>query len=74
MISYGIKGLDVAEVRPHRYCPAIHENCCSNQDAFTSKNLWNNQFKFLIERYYETYLYSIKYLLGFSNEAFLLAR
>lgn len=74
LISYGMQGYSKAEIQTHPYCPKISENCCTKEDAIKSKNLWNNQFKFYIERYYETYLYSLKYVLGFSAEAYLLAR
>ncbi len=73
LISYGLSGFPKSEIQNHRYCPNISENCCSDEDAKRSKYLWNNQFKFYLERYYETYLISLKYLLGFSAEAYLLA-
>jgi hypothetical protein len=74
LISYGLTGHAKAEVDNHPYCPQIKENCCTEEDAIKAKQLWNNQFRFVIERYYETTLISLKYLLGYSNEAFLLAR
>lgn len=74
MLSYGLEGYSNAHVTPHRYCPMITHNCCTSADEATSMNLWNNQAKFIIEKYYETYLYSIKYLLGFSQEVFRLAQ
>ena len=74
LISYGLEGYHTAKLESHSFCPKITSNCCSNQDEQTSMHLWSNQVKFVVERYYETYLYSIKYLLGFSNELYLLAR
>ena len=73
LISYGMEGYQTAEIEAHPFCPKISENCCKRSDAEKSKNLWNNQFKFYIERYYSTYLYSLKYVLGYSAEAYLLA-
>lgn len=73
MLSYGLEGYNTARVSTHKYCPMITQNCCTPGDETTSLQLWNNQNKFLVERYYETYLYSIKYLLGFSQEVFRLA-
>ena len=67
-------GVDYSRVRKHRFCPEIKENCCTDDDAWRSKFLFNNQSKFILERYYQAYLISIKYLLGFSAEAYLLAR
>lgn len=73
LINYGMSGLDQSKVTVHPYCPNITENCCSLDDAIRSKYLWNNQSKFVMERYYQTFLVSMKYLLGFSGEAFLMA-
>jgi hypothetical protein len=36
--------------------------------------IWNSQARYLVEKYYETYLYSIKYVLGFSQEGMNLAK
>lgn len=74
LISYGMKGKHYAEVSTHEYCPHIVRNCCTKNDAVRSMNLWRGQSRYLTERYYQTYLTSLKYLLGFSAEAFLLAR
>jgi len=74
MITYGLDGYTTAQVSKHKYCPAINQNCCTPDDEEASHNLWNNQVRFFVERYYETYLYSVKYILGFSQEIYLLAR
>lgn len=74
MLSYGLEGYSSPRTETHKYCPMITQNCCSPQDETTSMQLWNNQAKHVLERYYETYLYSIKYLLGFSSEIYLLAK
>ena len=34
---------------------------------------WNSDPKYKIERWYETYLMSLKYILGYSSEVFKLA-
>ena len=74
LISYGLEGYSTAKMEGHSFCPKISSNCCSDKDESASMHLWSNQVRFIIERYYETYLYSLKYLLGFSNELYLLAR
>ena len=74
MMSYGLDGYSTAKMETHQHCPMITQNCCTPQDATTSMQLWNNQVKFVLEKYYETYLYSIKYILGFSSEVYLLAK
>ena len=35
--------------------------------------LWNSQGRKIIEKYYETYLFSLKYILGYSIEGIDLA-
>lgn len=35
--------------------------------------LWNSENQYIVEKYYETYLFSIKYILGYSIEALKLA-
>lgn len=52
----------------------IKSNCCSKEDAYRSKLFWNNEIKFKMDRFYITFLISLKYLLGYSLEVFLLAR
>lgn len=74
MVSYGLEGEITPKISNHKYCPMVTQNCCTPEDEETSMHIWNNQVKFVVERYYETYLYSIKYILGFSQELFLLAR
>lgn len=74
MLSYGLEGYSTAQVSTHKYCPMITQNCCTAADETTSMQLWNNQVKYTVERYYETYLYSIKYILGFSQEVYRLAQ
>ena len=36
--------------------------------------LWESENKYLIEKYYETYLFSVKYILGYSVEALKIAK
>lgn len=69
-----MSGQDESIVQQHPFCPEIFENCCSLDDAIRSKFLWNNQSKFILERYYQTYLITVKYLLGFTQEGYLLGR
>lgn len=74
MTSYGLEGYTTAQVQTHKYCPSITQNCCTAADETMSMQLWNNQYKYTIENYYETYLYSIKYILGYSQEVYKLAQ
>lgn len=68
MTSYGLTGETTASNTPHKYCPRITDNCCTVSDAETSMTIWKTEYQPKIERYYEVYLYSLKYLLGFSTE------
>lgn len=72
--SYGLTGYQSATETTHKYCPMVNKNCCNPKDETLSMHTWNANAKYQIETYYEMYLFSLKYLLGFSNEALNLAR
>jgi hypothetical protein len=74
MISYGFKGNLQPLEQPHKYCPSIQQNCCHIDDEEMAMNYWNKNIRHKIERYYDVYLISLKYVLGFSPEVYLLAR
>ena len=74
MISYGLVGTRKPNSRKHSFCPGIQGNCCTKEDEKTQMFFWKNEVEDKIERYYELYLYLIKYFLGYSEEGFLLAR
>jgi hypothetical protein len=74
MISYGFKGHLEPLEQPHKYCPSIQHNCCNADDEETASKNWNTDIRHKIERYYDVYLISLKYVLGFSTEVYLLAR
>ena len=74
MISYGLQGYSKPLNQVHQYCPSVAQNCCTPDDEKSTMYYWTTDSKNKIERYYEIYLYSLKYILGFSGEGFLLAR
>lgn len=74
MVSYGLTGHSFSQVSSHLYCPMITDNCCTLDDQKNSLTLWNTEYRPKIERYYEVYLYSVKYILGFSTEVNNLAK
>ena len=74
MLSYGLQGYSKPILIPHQYCPSVVQNCCTPDDEKSTMYYWTTDSKNKIERYYEIYLYSLKYILGFSGEGFLLAR
>lgn len=74
MRSFGFSGHPTPKTTPHRYCPAIADNCCTDEDAEASATIWNTDIRFRIERYYQIFHYATKYLFGYTPEGFLLAR
>lgn len=74
MISYGLGGNPKPLLQAHQYCPSVVQNCCTPDDERSTMYMWTTDSKNKIERYYEVYLYSLKYILGYSEEGFLLAR
>ena len=73
MISYGLTGSNTPSSTAHKYCPTITSNCCTPDDVENTMTIWNSEHRPRIERYYEVYLYSVKYILGFSTEVTNLA-
>lgn len=71
--AYGLTGLSTPTGGIHLYCPSITKNCCTKNDQILSMQLWTSENQYLVEKYYETYLYSIKYILGYSIEGTKLA-
>jgi hypothetical protein len=74
MRSFGFSGHPTPKTSPHKYCPSIADNCCTEEDAEASYTIWNTDIRFKIERYYQIFHYAIKYLFGYTPEGFLLAR
>ena len=72
--SYGMRGRPTPSTDPHKYCPGITNNCCTDEDAKTAYTIWNSDIKGRMERYYQIYNYEIKYMFGYTPEGFLLAR
>lgn len=68
MISYGLTGLNKSLKRTHRFCPMITHNCCTKDDENLSLEIWNSTARPKIEKKYKTYLLSLQYLLGFTDQ------
>lgn len=74
MTSYGLTGETKPITRNHKFCPNISNNCCTVSDEILSMQLWTSQNRYVIEKYYETYLFSVKYILGYSVQGTILAK
>lgn len=68
LLSYGLEGNTNPESREHAYCPEIKSNCCTKTDEQVQMRSWNSWNKISIETYYETYLMSLRYILGYGVE------
>ena len=73
MLTYGLSGNKFSSNNPHKYCPAVNDNCCTVEDADLSMRYWLSDSSRKIEAYYERYLYALKYLMGFGHEVQKLA-
>lgn len=73
MGNYGLKGMEYPEMKMHRYCPSIRRNCCSGEDIARSMDLWITNDRDFIRKYYDTYLTSVLYLMGWVEESGKLA-
>lgn len=71
--SYGFKGQIDASVNKNKHCPAITRNCCTDHDADVALEMYQNDNMFRIEQWYQTYRFMVNYLLGYAQEADILA-
>lgn len=72
--TYGLQGYSNSKTVLHKHCPMITQNCCTPDDELISLHMWNGRMRNELERYYGSYIITIRYLLGFAGEAHLLAK
>ena len=73
LIAYGLTGEDEPKMLTNKFCPNIHQNCCTPEDNIKSYDSWKNLYKPALETYYNTYLIALRYILGFLNQVTILA-
>lgn len=71
--SFGLDGVERPLNKRNMFCPSLHRSCCSPEDITKSMDMWVNKDKYFVEKYYETYLLTIRYLLGWEGEVRKLA-
>lgn len=71
--SYGLIGTETIQSGTHEFCPSIQENCCTNTDESNSMTMWKSDYMPKIQRYYEVYITTIRFILGYSQEGKKLA-
>lgn len=71
--SYGLMGLESPREASGQYCPLVSTSCCTEKDEETSMKVWKETFMPRLVKHYELYLYSVRFLLGYSNQGSLLA-
>jgi len=71
--SYGFRGQPQASVDRNKQCPSIRRNCCTADDAEVAKEMWETNNIFRVEAWYQTYKFMVNYLLGYAQEADILA-
>ena len=65
--------LDAPQSKGHQYCGSITHSCCNDADEKKAFSLWESNYKEPIEAHYEYMINSIDFLLGWSQEIYLLA-
>ena len=65
---YNLEGMDTPKTKMHHYCPNVTRSCCNDSDEARTAEIWMSEQEGFTEKYYENYLNSMKYLLGFSQE------
>ena len=73
MKNYGLVGNKYPEDKKNIYCPNSKRSCCAQSDITRTMELWRRDQQQVISAYYETYLESMKYLLGWTEEVNKLA-
>lgn len=66
--GYGLDGYAFATVEPHKHCPNIKRNCCSQNDQDLSMDFWKTRDHLTVDRYYQAHSLMISYLLGYAKE------
>ena len=70
---YNLEGLDTPVMKVHQYCPNVTRSCCNVGDESRTAEMWMSEQESVTEKYYENFLNSMKYLLGFSQEVMQLS-
>jgi hypothetical protein len=70
---YNLEGLDTPVMKVHKYCPNVTRSCCNVGDESRTAEMWMSEQESVTEKYYENFLNSMKYLLGFSQEVMQLS-
>lgn len=69
LATYGLEGNFSSIKQDNHNCPDLRENCCSSLDGDLSQQFWRDDASKKINAYYHTYLFSLKYVLGFVEQA-----
>lgn len=70
---YNLEGLDTPVTKVHQFCPHVTRSCCTASDEQRTAEMWMSEQEGVAEKYYENFLNSMKYLLGFSQEVLQLS-
>ena len=65
---FNLEGLKTPVTKVHKHCPNVTRSCCNDGDETRTIEIWMSQQEGITEKYYENFLNSMKYLLGFSQE------
>lgn len=65
---FNLEGLDTPVTKVHQFCPNVTRSCCNGSDEQRTAELWVSEQEGVTEKYYENFLNSVKYLLGYSQE------
>ena len=71
--SFKLTGFDHPVATVHSYCPGVTRSCCDTPSDMRSYENWQGNNEDVVEKYYEYMVNGINYLLGWSQEAYLLA-
>jgi hypothetical protein len=65
---FNLSGLPKPITKAYELCPNVKKSCCNDGDEGRTLEIWMSQQEGVVEKYYENYLNSMRYLLGYSQE------
>lgn len=71
--SFNLESFGVPKSKGHAYCPSITHSCCNDSAEMKSFSIWESTYQEPVEKYYEFMINAIDFILGWSQETYILA-
>lgn len=71
--SFSLESFEKPKSKEHKLCPNISHNCCNDGAELKSFSIWESNYQEPVEKYYEYMIHAVDFILGWSQESYLLA-